>query len=88
MSETKERLVKRWRVPRGYVYIRQEFCKGCGFCIEFCPKRALAQAAHFNDKGYHPPEVVDPKACVLCGFCERICPDFAIWIEEEKDEAP
>ncbi len=87
MSELQERVAKRWKVPKGHIYVLEEFCKGCGFCIEFCPKKVLAQAPHFNDKGYHPPEVVNAGACVLCGFCERICPDFAIWVEEGTGDA-
>ena len=47
----------------------------------------LAQAEHFNAKGYHPPEVVDADACVMCRFCEAVCPEFAIWLEEEKEES-
>lgn len=87
MTALEERVTKRWSVPKGHIYLLEEFCKGCGFCVEFCPKKVLAQSEHFNDKGYHPPEVADPDACVLCGFCERICPDFAIWIEKEDEGA-
>ncbi len=65
-----------------------ERCKGCGFCIEFCTKQVLGTAAGFNQKGYHPPEVVKPEACTLCKTCEMICPDFAIFtvkLEQAKD---
>ncbi|MBC7335659.1 MAG: 4Fe-4S binding protein [Clostridia bacterium] len=82
---TEER-AKRWRVPKGYIYVLEDVCKGCGFCIEFCPRKVLARAEHYNAKGYHPPEATDPEACVLCGFCELVCPDFAIWTEKETTE--
>ncbi|MCR4392221.1 MAG: 4Fe-4S binding protein [Candidatus Acetothermia bacterium] len=75
-------VAKRWRVPKGHVYVLEDVCKGCGFCIEFCPRKVLVRADHYNAKGYHPPEVVDAEACVMCGFCELICPDFAIWTEK------
>ncbi len=78
---------KRWKVPKGYLYLLEDTCKGCGFCYTFCPKGVLAQAEHFNAKGYHPPEVVDAEACVMCRFCEAVCPEFAIWLEEEKEES-
>ena len=78
---------KRWRVPKGFLYLLEDTCKGCGFCHTFCPKGVLAQAEHFNAKGYHPPEVVDADACVMCRFCEAVCPEFAIWLEEEKEES-
>lgn len=77
---------KRWRVPQGAIYLLEDMCKGCGFCIEFCPREVLERAEHYNAKGYHPPEVADPEACVLCGFCELVCPDFAIWTERETTD--
>lgn len=70
-------------IPHGVLYILNERCKGCGFCIEFCPQRVLAESDEFNSKGYHPPVVVDSAACVSCGLCELICPEFAIYREEE-----
>ena len=69
----------RMTVPHGEVQILPERCKGCGFCIEYCPKDVLAFASGFNRKGYHPPETIRPEACVACGLCEMICPDFAIF---------
>lgn len=77
---------KRWQVPKGWIYVDEEVCKGCGFCYTFCPRNVLAESKKFNAKGYHPPEVADPQACVLCGFCELICPDFAIWTEKSATE--
>lgn len=74
MPETKR--VKR---PRGSVTISVELCKGCGFCIAFCPSEALVFSDDFNAKGYHPPRVADPEACTGCGLCGLYCPDFAIF---------
>jgi 2-oxoglutarate ferredoxin oxidoreductase subunit delta len=65
--------------PRGLVFISTELCKGCGFCIEFCPTGTLASSEEFNSKGYHPPKVVKPEACTGCGLCGIYCPDFAIF---------
>ncbi|NIQ04156.1 MAG: ferredoxin family protein [Candidatus Korarchaeota archaeon] len=76
------------KVPQGKVHVITERCKECGFCIEFCPQGVLKESDETNEKGYHPPELVeDPpsKTCIACGFCERICPEFAIWVEEEED---
>ena len=77
----------RIRVPHGVIHVIKERCKGCGFCVEFCPKGVLEVSEEFNPQGYHPPRVKDSDSCVGCGLCEMICPDFAIYLEEEWREA-
>ncbi len=64
---------------RGKVIINAELCKGCGFCIEFCPAKVLEFSSDFNSKGYHPPRAVKPEACTGCDLCGIYCPDFAIF---------
>ncbi len=91
-------MMKYWRkpldldqvtVPHGDVMIITERCKGCGFCVEYCPKGVLELSEEFNRKGYHPPKVVKHGECVNCNLCEMICPDFAIFSVElsESDAA-
>ena len=76
------------RVPHGRVVILADRCKGCGFCVEYCPKDVLRMSEEFNAKGYHPPEVVDDGGCVNCNLCEMICPDFAIFCVALEAHAP
>ncbi len=64
---------------RGLVFILPERCKGCGYCVEFCPTHVLELSEEFNQKGYHPPIVVDADACTGCALCGMYCPDFAIF---------
>lgn len=80
-----------WRVPfdkdeievaKGTVYILEERCKGCGYCIEYCPKQILEFSSKFNKKGYHPPDIISTDNCVNCHYCEIICPEFAIFSYE------
>ena len=73
---------------RGKVQINPEQCKGCGFCVEFCPKKVLKLSSEFNSKGHHPPIVIDSSSCAGCNLCGLFCPDFAIygWREREKDK--
>ena len=67
------------KIPHGDVVIIDDRCKGCGFCVEYCPKDVLIMSERFNKKGYHPPEVVKHGECVNCNLCEMICPEFAIF---------
>ncbi|MGC9964113.1 MAG: 4Fe-4S binding protein [Syntrophobacteraceae bacterium] len=80
--------MKFWRIPldtgeivvsQGEVHVIEDRCKGCGYCIEYCPRNVLAPSERFNAKGYHPPAVKQPELCVNCHYCEAICPDFAIY---------
>lgn len=80
-----------WRIPfdadniditHGVVHILNDRCKGCGYCIEFCPRQVLEFSNKFNKKGYHPPVAVKPEFCVNCHYCEVICPEFAIYSVE------
>jgi Ferredoxin len=78
------------RKPRGTVSIDAASCKGCGFCIEFCPRHALGFGRGFNVKGYHTPTLVHPEACIGCNLCGLYCPDFAIFghpLEQQADSA-
>jgi 2-oxoglutarate ferredoxin oxidoreductase subunit delta len=77
---------KREKRFRGVVVISREICKGCGFCVEFCPLDALALDEGYNAKGYHPPYLSKPEACNGCDMCGLMCPDFAIFGFKEKLE--
>ena len=64
---------------RGQVFIDWNRCKGCGFCIEFCPPKILVFSGEFNSHGYHPPYLTKEDACTGCDLCGLYCPDFAIF---------
>lgn len=78
--------MEQYKSPRGRLHLIPDRCKGCGFCVEFCPKQVLEVSDDFNAKGYHIPKVVEGGVCVACGMCERICPDFAIFVERYEVE--
>jgi len=76
------------RVPHGVVKIIIERCKGCSFCVEYCPRDVLQISKKFNKKGYHYPDVVAEGLCVDCNLCEDICPEFAIFSVPVEPDTP
>ena len=50
-------------------------CKGCGICVEFCPKKVLELSE------LEKVVVAREQDCIKCKQCEMRCPDFAIFVE-------
>lgn len=71
------------RASKGEVHLIKNECKGCGYCIEFCPKKVLEESDEINARGVHPPRIAHEEDCILCGFCTAVCPDFAIYVIEK-----
>ncbi len=69
------------------VVVLEDRCKGCSFCIEFCPRDVLEQDTKLNIRGVHAPRVKDSALCVGCGVCEEICPDFAIFLVNKRERS-
>ena len=64
------------------VTFRTDWCKGCGLCVDACPKKILAIARDkINQKGHHPVEMTDQEQCIGCAFCATMCPDCIITVE-------
>lgn len=53
--------------------VDKKWCKGCGICVEFCPKNVL----EMKDGKVN---IKDLDSCIQCGQCELRCPDFAIYL--------
>ncbi|MGI6316696.1 MAG: 4Fe-4S binding protein [Christensenellales bacterium] len=57
-------------------------CKGCGLCVDVCPRGVLAlDTKEINQKGYNPSSVVAPENCIGCSQCALMCPDVCITVE-------
>ena len=62
------------------INIKVERCKGCGICVEFCPKKVLS----LDTLGR--VQVVNGEDCIACGQCELRCPDYAIFVDKKVEK--
>ncbi len=70
MAET---TMENWRIT-------EDRCKGCGLCVEFCPKSCLGMSDGLNRIGYHAAVLVKADECNGCALCAQMCPETAIRI--------
>lgn len=61
-------------------------CKGCGICINVCPKKVFVMSKARNKYGTNLPEAKSPEGCALCRLCEKMCPDGAIDVKKEENK--
>jgi len=69
------------------VYVAKEWCKGCRFCIEFCPQHILYETDETNERGYHIVDMADGGECIGCEMCTMVCPEFAIHVVTTGQES-
>ncbi|MEW5761808.1 MAG: 4Fe-4S dicluster domain-containing protein [Bacillota bacterium] len=70
-------------VPKGVFTVFPGLCKGCGLCIEKCPKKCLKWSETLGVYGTPAVEPVDG-ICIACGVCEGVCPDCAIRVIRKR----
>ncbi|MBQ7508162.1 MAG: 4Fe-4S binding protein [Spirochaetales bacterium] len=65
------------------VTFNEDICKGCGLCVDACPKHILALDRNkINKKGHNPAVMTDQSKCIACAFCATMCPDCVITVEK------
>ncbi|MDD3832056.1 MAG: 4Fe-4S binding protein [Clostridia bacterium] len=63
------------------VKIDFERCKGCGLCVNACPKKVLCIGDKSNKGGYFVARVDKPEQCIGCCACAYMCPDSCVEVE-------
>lgn len=61
--------------------LNYKFCKRCGICVAFCPKKVY----DLNPVGQPVP--IKPEECTICMQCVLRCPDYVIEIEKESEDS-
>lgn len=68
---------------KGKIEINGEFCKGCKFCMEYCPKDVIYITKNINSKGYYTAGQKEENECTGCAICALVCPEAAIEVYRE-----
>lgn len=68
------------------VAIDNKLCKGCYFCVRYCPTGVFDKSEEFGATGYAIARVKHPEKCTGCRICLLYCPDLAVAVEEEEGE--
>ncbi|MFO0974216.1 MAG: 4Fe-4S binding protein [Phycisphaerae bacterium] len=68
--------------------VQAERCKGCGLCVEFCPRHLLTLDDDLNAAGYHPAALHDAEKCTACALCAEVCPEHGIRVFRKKKDKP
>ncbi len=77
-------MAKEWKTieyarSNGTFVLFPELCKGCGLCMEKCPKKCISWSKVLGVFG--TPTVEASDECVACGICASVCPDCAISVQ-------
>lgn len=56
-------------------FVLPEFCKGCGRCLNACPKHCISLGTQVNAESGLVPVVLNLETCNGCGLCMIACPE-------------
>ena len=77
--EKEETSPRKMGKPVPKIDIRLDWCKGCGFCVTYCPRDVLEMNSEKKAVAVHPEQ------CTACMQCVWICPDFAIQVSKDQE---
>ncbi len=60
------------------IEVSDDLCKGCGLCVDYCPRQLIELSERISLRGYHPAHLKDAGRCTGCAVCGQVCPDLAI----------
>lgn len=72
---------------RSTITVDENLCKGCGYCVNECPKQILALLPAQSRIGFNTVHIVDPEKCIRCRKCEFICPEMAIFLSSQEESS-
>ena len=61
--------------PRPEVVVTEALCKGCGRCVDACPKHAISLGTEINQVSGLMPVHIDHTICNDCALCVSACPE-------------
>ena len=59
---------------RGLLRVNTDECKGCGLCVEACPRKVISLSERLNHYGYRTATYAGT-GCNGCGICFMACPE-------------
>ncbi len=70
-------------LPKGFVEVIKEDCKGCGVCADACPHGALGMSTGMNRRGHRYAFQITAESCTGCTLCYVQCPSSAIVVYKQ-----
>lgn len=68
------------------IVLNEKLCKGCSYCVKFCPKQILELGKERSKRGFFYPVYTDADKCNTCGICATVCPEGAIEIPKKEEK--